>query len=340
MYGKISFIVPVYNAGPYLESCINSIINLNYRDTEIIIIDDGSNDDSCNIVRRCELKDNRIKLFIQTNKGASVARNRGLDLASGDWIVFVDADDWVEPDMCDVLEDGQNADIIYFGFCEHRDGAVIEKSIGSCSLNYSATIDSVLVRLLTSKELFFGFTWNKFYRRSIIDKHNLRFDESLFIKEDEEFVIRYCRFITSLYISDALPYNYRILQSSISHKKLKYKNFTGLAVAIEKDLIDYPWKSFRLNVINSVYGYYLSGVKEVRGKAQQSGAIDAFIDFVDRNKFELSNDLPFSALFRPGCRFIKHFLIKTVPFNPIFIRLTPSYLKLQLRKIFNYLQTS
>lgn len=333
MFGKITFIVPVYNAGLYLESCIDSIINLKYKNIEIIIIDDGSKDDSYDVARRCVCKDNRVKLLAQSNRGASAARNRGLDLATGDWIVFIDADDWVEPDLCDVLGEGQSADIVYFGFYEHRKGDIIKKSIGSCSLNDSATIDSALVELFISKELFFGYTWNKFYRKSIINKHNLRFDESLFIKEDEEFIIRYCRNISSLYISDALPYNYRVLQNSISHKKLKYRNMTGLAVAIEKDLIDYPWKSFRLNVINSVYDYYLWGVVELRGKAQQSEAIDLFINFVDKNKSNLRNDLPFRYLFKTRYRSVKRFLIKTLPHNPIFIRLRPSYVRLQLCKI-------
>lgn len=340
MFGKISFIVPVYNAGPYLEACIGSIIDQDYQNTEIIIIDDGSSDNSFEIARRLASKDNRVQLLTQSNKGASAARNLGLEIATGEWIVFVDADDWIEPDMCDVLEEGHNADIVFFGFNEHRNGDVIKKSIGPSSLNDSATIDSALTKLFTSKELFFGYTWNKFYRKSIINKHNLRFDEALFIKEDEEFIIRYCRYISTLYISEALPYNYRILQNSISHKGLKYRNMTGLAVDIERDFIDYPWKSFCLNVINSVYDYYLCGVEELRGKAQQSGAIDAFIDFVDRYKSELSNDLPYKGLFRPKCRFIKHLLIKILPFNPIFIRLRLSYVKLQLHKIFNYFQAS
>ena len=98
----ISVIVPVYNVKPYLRKCLDSIINQSYRDLEILIIDDGSTDGSGDICDEYR-KDDRIKVFHTENRGLSAARNLGLDSASGDWIGFVDSDDWIEPDMYEVL---------------------------------------------------------------------------------------------------------------------------------------------------------------------------------------------------------------------------------------------
>lgn len=338
MFGKISFIVPVYNAEPYLDTCIDSIIGQDYQNTEIIIINDGSSDNSFEIARRLASKDNRVQLLTQSNKGASAARNLGLEIATGDWIVFVDADDWIDSDFCQVLNAGCDADIVYFGFIEHKCNIITRKSINTNYIDQSESIDLVLTKLFLSKELFFGFTWNKFYRKSIIDKHRLRFNESLFIKEDEEFIIRYCRFIKKIYISAAVPYNYRVLQSSISHKGLKYRNLTGLASSIEEDLIDYPHTQFNRVVKNQVYKYYLYGTKELKNKPEQIESINAFIDFVEKNKHLLNNELEYRYLFNFKSHFLKSKLIKIVPSNPILTRATSSYLRLQLKKIIDLIK--
>ena len=99
----ISVIVPVYNVEPYLRKCLDSIIGQTYKDLEIIIIDDGSTDCSGKICDEYEERDGRLKVFHTENKGLSAARNLGLDNATGDWIGFVDSDDWIEPDMYEVL---------------------------------------------------------------------------------------------------------------------------------------------------------------------------------------------------------------------------------------------
>ena len=93
---------PVYNVEPYLRKCLDSILNQTYRDLEILIIDDGSTDSSGRICDEYK-KDGRVWVFHTENRGLSVARNLGLDNATGNWIGFVDSDDWIEPDMYEVL---------------------------------------------------------------------------------------------------------------------------------------------------------------------------------------------------------------------------------------------
>lgn len=92
---KISIIVPVYNAAPYLETCISSILKQSYSNLELILVNDGSTDDSAKICALFAQKDRRVKLITKANGGQSSARNLGLDVATGDLIMFVDSDDWL-----------------------------------------------------------------------------------------------------------------------------------------------------------------------------------------------------------------------------------------------------
>ena len=93
---KVSVIIPVYNVETYISKCISSVIEQSYKNIEIILIDDGSKDSSGKILDEYEKGDDRITVIHQKNKGVSAARNRGLELASGDYVVFVDGDDWVD----------------------------------------------------------------------------------------------------------------------------------------------------------------------------------------------------------------------------------------------------
>ena len=118
MLEKISVIVPVYNAENYIEKCIYSILNQTYEDFEIIVVNDGSSDNSLN--KLLKLKDeypDKIRVFSQENKGVSVARNFALENVNGDFIAFVDSDDWIESDYLQVLKDAlAEGDVVISGF--------------------------------------------------------------------------------------------------------------------------------------------------------------------------------------------------------------------------------
>ena len=101
MKQKTSVIVPVYNSSEYITRCIDSVIGQKYADIEVVIIDDGSQDNSLAICKDIASKDSRVKVFSQPNCGASSARNSGLDISTGEYVMFVDSDDWIEPDMID-----------------------------------------------------------------------------------------------------------------------------------------------------------------------------------------------------------------------------------------------
>lgn len=99
----VSIIIPVYNSEKYIDRCINSIVNQTYKDIEIILIDDGSSDRSIDIINNYVNKDNRIKVYTQKNAGPSSARNYGLDVSTGDYVMFVDADDYIDKTMVEEM---------------------------------------------------------------------------------------------------------------------------------------------------------------------------------------------------------------------------------------------
>lgn len=128
----ISIIVPVYNASKYLSHCLDSLVNQTYDNIEIICIDDGSKDNSLKILEQYAVHDNRIKIISQENSGVSVARNKALDASRGSYIMFVDSDDWIEHNTCEVALDAikeHNVDLVMWDYYKASENNAVEKNI-------------------------------------------------------------------------------------------------------------------------------------------------------------------------------------------------------------------
>jgi glycosyltransferase involved in cell wall biosynthesis len=168
MSSLISIIVPVYKTEIYLHKCLNSIVSQTYKNLEIILIDDGSPDNCGIICDECAAQDSRIKVIHQKNEGLSAARNAGLKIASGDYIGFVDSDDWVDVDMYEILHKGvveYGAQIAICGYYEVVDNKfrqVKEKDTTLCSREDA-------VHRLILDETFTNHAWNKLYKRELFD---------------------------------------------------------------------------------------------------------------------------------------------------------------------------
>lgn len=203
---KLSIIVPVYNAEPFLDKCITSLLEQTYSNLEILLVNDGSQDNSLHICNEFAQKDDRIRVFTQENSGQSKARNVGLDKATGDYIAFVDSDDWVEVD--------------YFG------------KLLAASIKYDADVACASIlrvhnhgqkfRIKYTKEEVYTlaqekidvarvpdmcYVWNKVYRREFLDKISLRFIEGMFF-EDVDFVTRAVYFSNRLVTVPNTCYHY------------------------------------------------------------------------------------------------------------------------------------
>ena len=170
MEDLISVIVPVYNVKEYLPECIESIIFSDYKQIEVILVDDGSTDGSDRICDLYALKDTRIKAFHQQNSGVSVARNAGLSLSNGDYLFFCDADDYIDKKMLSSLHQSickNKSDMAICGYRVVRDGKFINHSLKQEVVPATVAIEKCLTRE-------YDLTlWNKLFRKNSIDAQNL-----------------------------------------------------------------------------------------------------------------------------------------------------------------------
>ena len=204
---KISIIIPVYNAEIYLTKCIESVINQNYTNLEVILLNDGSTDGSAFICEKFQQLDDRIKYLSHTNIGVSQTRNIGLNIASGDYVVFVDSDDWVDPDFIESYITSANetcADLFYQGLVWEYPNNSIPKHLPNKF--FKNKLDGIL---FLEKERCFGAACNKMFKREIIDKFQIRFDPTLSLAEDKIFTLEYFKYIKSILLIDKVSYHYR-----------------------------------------------------------------------------------------------------------------------------------
>lgn len=215
---KISIIIPVYNVEKYLQECMDSVLSQTYTDYEVILIDDGSPDNSGIICDKYANIDSRVKVTHQPNFGVSEARNRGIELARGEWITFVDSDDWVDKDFLKMfeLEDAPELSISglrYVRFPEH-------------STMKLWTFEETEIDLMKDSEsiaknnlLEYGTTFCKAYRKQILDKYSIRFDRNISYHEDHVFFFQYLRHANRVATHKSVGYNYRIDYSAQSLSK-------------------------------------------------------------------------------------------------------------------------
>ena len=201
----ISVIVPIYNSEKYLHRCIDSILKQNYTDFELLLIDDGSTDNSGFVCDTYAEKDSRVRVFHQSNQGVSAARNLGLDYVQGEFVTFADSDDYVNQSwLSDFAEKAQKADVIFQNAIWHYDdGHTLLRSV---TVDEKLSYKEQLALLYPS--YFLGYVWAALFKVSIIKEHGIRFNPSYAYKEDENFVLKYCLFASSLFVLPCRNYHY------------------------------------------------------------------------------------------------------------------------------------
>lgn len=207
MKGLISVIVPVYNVEKYLSKCVDSCINQTYRNLEIILIDDGSTDGSGDICDEYSRLDERVVVVHQKNQGLSVARNTGIDISKGEWIGFVDSDDWIEPDFFEILYslvNTSNADICSCQKCLRYDENPIDNSDTNRITKYGFA--ELIKGLLPNDKNITFVVWNKIWKRSLIG--DVRFKQGQ-VCEDVAFDRQLFLRTNGLVHIDKTLYNYR-----------------------------------------------------------------------------------------------------------------------------------
>ena len=177
---KVSIVIPVYNVEKYLRQCLDSVVNQTLQDIEIICVNDGSKDSSLQIMQEYQVKDPRIKIIDKENSGYGASMNRGFDAATGEYVIHVDPDDWVEQDMLQALYEKAVAESADMVICDYSEDIGDKRKV---VVQKPSSLDANIV----FKELFHslhGSCWNKLVRRSLFDRFGIRFPKGYTILED------------------------------------------------------------------------------------------------------------------------------------------------------------
>lgn len=210
----LSIVVPVYNVELYIEKCIRSIQEQTYKNIEIIVVDDGSEDSSVQICRKLAAQDSRIVLLEMEHKGVVSARNIGINCATGDYITFVDSDDWIENDLySQMLVEMQNVDLLIVGRYVHADTTEIkyqgiEKGI------YSGK----KMEYIWKTSGMTWYIWDKMFQADIVKQVYKMIDKTIHWCEDAVFLKSYLLKCQSIKVSDIVGYHYRIRNNSSGFK--------------------------------------------------------------------------------------------------------------------------
>lgn len=203
---QFSVIVPAYNAEKTIGRCLNRLINTKRNDFEIIIIDDGSGDNTENICRDIAASDDRVKYYKKQNGGVSSARNAGLKHAAGKYICFVDSDDFVARDYFEQISSAiyENCDLLIYGRKVYN-GQIY--TLDKCKSRLIFSPDEITSFLCTElRKQKLNFVCNKVFRRDLIEKYSISFPEQLHIGEDKVFVLRYITAVHNVKCIDAFLY--------------------------------------------------------------------------------------------------------------------------------------
>ena len=218
MNPTVSIIVPVYNAEATISRCIESIINQEYRDFELLLIDDGSTDSSGTICDRYAAEDSRIRLIHKENTGVSETRNMALDLACGTYLQFLDSDDWITPNATRLfVEEAEryHCDMVISDFYRVVGKRVAHK--GDIDDDCVLTQEEFSAHMLQNPaDFYYGVLWNKLYRRDIVEKYHLRMNPEISWCEDFMFNLEYIRHAEVFYALQVPVYYYVKTKGSLA----------------------------------------------------------------------------------------------------------------------------
>ena len=276
-----SIIVPVYNVAEYLEKCLKSIDNQSFKDIEVIVVDDGSTDASLEICNRFAKNKINFRIYTKKNEGQGVARNFGMEKAQGEFICFVDSDDWIEQDLC--LEMFRiactsDADFINFGLDFISSSGKIKKKI-----------DKFLVREISGNEIFsmallddqiLSSPCNKIYRRKFLVENNiyfptLRVNEDLFYSRAVSYHAKKTLFISKVYY-------HALVRADSTTRSMSLSNFTATKKLFKYERVHFLTKNvnqslenlFQAHVIKLLSGLLIQSAFRIKSREQYMRCFD------------------------------------------------------------------
>ncbi len=230
-----SVILPIYNVEKYLRECVDSILSQTFTDFELILVDDGSTDNSGGICDEYQLADSRVKVIHKKNGGLSDARNFGTDKASGEYILYIDSDDYVISNdfFQKIYENLNDCDLLFYKHQKFFDG---QSELQPCQYSYANVLDEddyvTKIAKLIEGDAFYGMAWIKAFKRSIVVDNQIAFEVGL-LGEDMEWNYHLITNANSLALLDQPFIAYRQRENSIT-SSIKLKNLTDFIYILEK----------------------------------------------------------------------------------------------------------
>ena len=345
MEEKISVIVPLYNAEKYMNRCIESIIKQSYKNLEIILINDGSKDNTEKILKKYEAKDSRIKCINKDNSGVSSSRNLGISIATGKYILFVDADDWLDIDAITNLTNSMFHNMNYSivrgryikEFNNIRKKVIQDEKFAFNSDNKKENIQRLIDEILIGN--MNCYVWLILIKTDVI-KNKIKFDEDISMMEDTIFYIDILLNDNDIFFSEYVTYHYYYNKNSASrsikncirnyqdalqvHKiireKLKYKN---LLTDRRKKILNSKTSKIIADTINNIYRYDKKALQDLYREITESKEIMEILqkcnkEYIDIHNYIIIyflknkryNSLKFFLFFRKIMAKIKDFLMR------------------------------
>ena len=240
MNPSISILVPVYNVEVYLPQCIDSILAQTYTNLQVVLVDDGSTDSSWPVCKAYEEKDDRVEAYHKENSGVADTRNYLLERVKGDYILFVDSDDWIESDMVERL---LKIALLYDADVVNCGNVINDALCNKVETSIEVLQQEEAIRLFLEHKRFRGSLWNKLVKTSLL--HNLKFHCGISLGEDALFCWEMLQRIQILVITTQEFYHYRMFDGSLTHSLFGPKKFSAYYVWDKiSDDTDRCWAQF------------------------------------------------------------------------------------------------
>ncbi len=263
----ISVIVPVYNAENYIERCVNSIMSQTYHDWELYLIDDGSKDNSLEIIKRFAKLDSRIKAIHQENQGAGVTRNKGITLAQGEYVVFVDSDDYIESNYFSLLSKHRE-DVVFIDVNRRNEtGKIVANE--KLSVYKEREKEDILRGQMTGKILWGGV--RKAVKLSLLQKNNIRYSNH-HVGEEAIYSFLLLYYADTVSFIDKPVYNYEVHRGSLS-QSIQEDPWGMVAISLKNELIKLNCYSKFADTLN---GFFITSKVVSLSKLAQIYTYNAF----------------------------------------------------------------
>ena len=217
----VTILIPVYNVSGFLSQCLNSVLSQTYVNLQVILIDDGSTDNSWSICQDFASKDNRVEVYHQENQGVASTRNHLLDKVKGNYVLFVDADDWIELDMVSFLVEQAISNQAEVATC----GSVINDDLPSTQWTSEVYNQDRLIKEFLFHKTLRGNLWNKLFKTELLN--GLYFDDNISYGEDALMSWYAFQRLKKAVVTNRQLYHYRMNENSISHQVFGEKKLTG-----------------------------------------------------------------------------------------------------------------